>query len=312
MRYIIPILLCIIIISCGPSSNNGSPFTFEEGEQGMELFENGNAVYFYQKDPKVISEGYICNNYLHPLYSLEGDTLTEEAPPDHLHHRGIFWSWHQHYINGRSIGDGWMMDGISKEVVEWETKTDRNRASLHLKVLWSSSNFENGKAYMEEQTSIIVHPLKEGIRTIDFLISLRATVPGVSLGGSDDEKGYGGLCARIKMPDDLIFTSTNGPVEPQTLQVVTGPWMDFSGSLASAGKRDGLAILCHPGTPNYPAPWILRQKSSMQNIVYPGREPVEISMDQPVKLRYRLILHAGNAGDINIARLQSEYGAMKF
>jgi hypothetical protein len=165
---------------------------------------------------------------------------------------------------------------------------------------------------MEEQTSITVHPLKAGIRTIDFLISLRATVPGVGLGGSDDEKGYGGLCARIKMPDDLVFTSTEGPVQPQTLQVVAGPWMDFSGALGSGGKQHGLAILCHPGTPNYPAPWILRQKNSMQNIVYPGREAVEISMDQPVKLKYRLILHTGNADSIDLENLQAEYGSTAF
>jgi hypothetical protein len=310
MRYIFLILLSTLIISCSPSSNNGSPFTFKEGEQGMELFENGTAVYFYQKAPKVISEGYICNNYLHPLYSLTGDTLTEEAPPDHLHHRGIFWSWHQHYINGESIGDGWMMDGISKEVVEWETKTDRNKASLDVKVLWGSSNFENGRVYLEEQTSIIVRPLKAGVRAIDFLISLRATVPGVSLGGSDDEKGYGGFCTRIKMPDDLVFTSNNRPVKPQTLQIIAGPWMDFSGSLGSGGEQHGLAILCHPDTPNYPAPWILRQKSSMQNIVYPGRDPVEISMDHPIKLKYRLILHSGNAGSIDLDKLQEEFSAV--
>jgi hypothetical protein len=309
MRYSILAILAIICIACGPSSDKDSPFTFEEGEQGMELLENGKAVYFYQREPKAISEGYICNNYLHPLYSLEGDTLTEEAPPDHLHHRGIFWSWHQHYINGQRIGDGWMMDGISKEVVEWETKTGRNTASLNLKVLWSSSNFENGMKYLEEQTSIAVHPLKEGIRKIDFEISLKALLPGVSLGGSDDEKGYGGFCTRIKMPEDLMFTSSSGPVQPQTLQIVAGPWMDFSGSLGAVGTKHGLAILCHPDTPNYPAPWILRQKNSMQNIVYPGRDAMEIPTDQPVLLKYRLILHAGTAVANDLDKLHAEYSA---
>jgi hypothetical protein len=204
------------------------------------------------------------------------------------------------------------MDGIYKEVVEWETKTDRHKATLDVKVMWRSSNFQNGKEYLEEQTRIIVHPVKEGIRAIDFLITLRGTVPGVSLGGSDDEKGYGGLCARIKMPDDLVFTSAKGSVTPQTLQVVAGPWMDFSGSLGTGGEQHGLAILCHPDTPNYPAPWILRQKRSMQNIVYPGRDPVAIPMDHPVNLKYRLILHTGNAGSLNLDKLQGEFSAVDF
>ncbi len=288
--------LIVLTSSCGPSSDNNSPFSFVESDQGLELFENGKAVYFYQKEPKTLGGEYICNNYIHPLYAPNGDILTEESPADHPYHRGIFWSWHQHYINGQSIGDGWVMEDIANEVVEIEAGSDKTTASLDLKVLWRSPNHEQGKAYIEENTNIVVHLVKSGIRMIDFEITLQALVPGVSLGGSDDEKGYGGLCTRIKLPDDLVFTSTDGRVTPENLQIVAGPWMDFSGSFGAGVDQNGLSILCHPGTPNYPAPWILRQKSSMQNIVYPGREPVEISIDQPVKLRYRLILHTGDAG----------------
>ncbi len=300
------------ICSCSPSPKKGSPFSFEEREQGVELSEGGKAVFFYQKEPKLLSGQYLCNDYLHPLLTPDGDTLTEESPADHPHHRGIFWSWHQHHINGQRIGDGWITENISREVVELKTNTDQNTATLDVMVLWKSPNHENGSAYIEENTSIITHRLGNGIRMMDFEISLQALIPGVSLGGSDDEKGYGGFCMRIKMPDDLIFTSTDGPVTPETLQITAGPWMDFSGTYGSGGKQYGLAILCHPGTPNYPAPWILRQKASMQNIVFPGRDPVNIPEDRPVKLKYRLILHAGNADEVDLALLQSEYEATKF
>lgn len=304
--------LIVIVSSCGPSSEKGSPFRYEEGEQGVELYENGQTVFFYQKVPKALGGEYICNNYLHPLYAPNGDTLTEESPVDHPYHRGIFWSWHQHYINGQSIGDGWIMEDISHDVVEVHTSADKNSASLDLKVLWKSPNYEQGKAYLEENTNIVVHQLESGIRTIDFEISLKALVPGVSLGGSDDEKGYGGLCTRIKLPDDLVFTSDNGPVTPKTLQIIAGPWMDFSGSFGTGADQNGLAILCHPGTPNYPAPWILRQKTSMQNIVYPGKDPVDIPTNPAIKLRYRLIVHAGNVDDVDLTLLQTEYSNTEF
>jgi hypothetical protein len=312
MRYPALLSVVLLICSCGPSPKNGSPFSFEEREQGVELSENGKAVFFYQKEPKLLSGQYICNHYLHPLFTPEGDTLTEESPADHPHHRGIFWSWHQHYINGRRIGDGWITENISKEVVDLKTNTDKNTATLNVTVLWKSTNHENGGAYIEEHSSIMVHQLSKGIRMMDFDISLQALVPGVSLGGSDDEKGYGGFCTRIKMPDDLIFTSTNSPVTPETLQITAGPWMDFSGTFGSQGAQYGLAIQCHPGTPNYPAPWILRQRSSMQNIIFPGRDPVEIPMDQPVKLKYRLILHEGNADAVDLDLLQSEFAETAF
>ena len=95
---------------------------------------------------------------------------------------------------------------------------------------------------------------------------------------------------------------------PQTLQIIAGPWMDFSGTLAAAGDQNGLCILCHPDTPNYPAPWILRQKTSMQNIVFPGRDRIAIAMDHPTILKYRLVLHKGNADAVDLSMLQSEYG----
>ncbi len=312
MRYSILLSLILFISSCGPSSDKHSPFSFKESDQGIELFENDKAVFFYQKEPKTLGGEYICNNYLHPLFTPNGDTLTEESPADHPYHRGIYWSWHQHYINDQSIGDGWIMEDISQEVVEMIISTDNNTASLDLNVLWKSPNYENGKAYIEENTSIVIHQMESGIRCMDFEISLQALVPGVSLGGSDDEKGYGGLCTRIKLPDDLVFTSTDGPVAPERLQVIAGPWMDFSGSFGSGGEQSGLAILCHPGTPNYPAPWILRQKTSMQNIVYPGRDPVEIAMDHPTRLKYRLILHTGNSDAVDLVLLQSEYNKTEF
>ena len=312
IRYSILLSLILLISSCGPSSDIHSPFSFKESDQGIGLYENGKAVYSYQKEPKTLGGEYSCNNYLHPLLAPNGDTLTEESPADHPYHRGIYWSWHQHYINGQSIGDGWIMEDISQEVVEMKVSTDNHSASLDLTVLWKSPNYEQGKSYIKENTSIVVHEVESGIRLMDFEISLLALVPGVSLGGSDDEKGYGGLCTRIRLPDDLVFTSIGGPVTPQTLQVIAGSWMDFSGSFGTGRDQNGLAILCHPGTPNYPAPWILRQKTSMQNIVFPGREPVEISIDQPTKLKYRLVLHAGNADEVDLASFQMDYNKTKF
>ena len=305
------LLLIGLIASCGPSTEKSSPFKFEYDPQGIKLFENDKAVFFYQKEPKSSNGGYICNNYIHPLFALNGDTLTEEFPDDHPYHRGIFWSWHQLYINNKSIGDGWIMKNISQEVVDLHPNAGKLSASLNLKILWRSGLYKNKKAFIEESTSIIVHQMKSDMRKIDIEISLQALVPGVSIGGSDDEKGYGGLCARIKLPDDIVFTAENGPVTPDRLQILAGSWMDFSGSFGSGENQNGLAILCHPDTPNYPAPWILRQESSMQNIVFPGRDRVPIAMDHSLKLKYRLIVHAGNADEADLAMLQSEYLGLK-
>lgn len=297
--------LIFSLISCGQQKLD-SPFTFKRSDQGVELLENGQPAFFYQEKPKSLDGKYICSNYLHPLYSLEGDTITEEFPVDHPYHRGIFWAWHQVYIDGKSIGDGWIMENIEQEVINIQTATIKDAALLKLKVNWKSPIFENNKPFLSEQTTITVHPLENKIRKIDFAIALKALVPGLEIGGSDDEKGYGGLCVRLKLPEDLTFITSEGSVEPQTLQIDGTPLMDFSGTLT--GKEvSGVTILCHPETPNYPAPWIIRSITSMQNIVFPGRDRIELDMKKPVVLYYRLIVHKGNANTIDINKLQSEY-----
>lgn len=304
--HMVRFLLLLSVISCSPPKKE-VPFTVRENKAGIELLENEIPVFFYQRAPKSSTDKSAFNNYLHPFYDLKGDTLTEEFPEDHPHHRGIFWAWHQLYANGKRVGDGWMMDNISMDVISATTPLDTDQAQLNAHVLWKSSAFENGKPFVEEHTSIIVYPRQADTRKIDFEISLKAMVPGVEIGGSDDIKGYGGFCTRIKLPKSLIFTSAKGSVTPVEGQVNAGAWMDFSWYDSTHQSESGLAILCHPGTSNYPAPWILRQSGSMQNIVFPGAERIEISMEKPTVLRYRLIVHNGSSIKADIAARQSEY-----
>lgn len=303
----LPWIYCLILLlTCCISQEEKSSFTFKKTDQGVELQENNMPVFFYQKMPKSLTGKYICNNYLHPLYNLNGDTITEEFPVDHPYHRGIFWAWHQIYIDGKSVGDGWIMEDLKQEVVHVEPILKEQIAQLKINVLWKSSHFENGKPFLSEFTTITVYPFQNDIRKIDFAISLQALVAGVKIGGSDDEKGYGGLCARFKLPEDLTFTSKDGAIVPKTLQIEAGPGMDFSASFNGIDKS-GVSILCHPETPNYPAPWILRSKTSMQNIVFPGRNLIEISVDKPTVLYYRLIINNGNLSSIQFNKLLAEY-----
>ncbi|MCL6101727.1 MAG: PmoA family protein [Bacteroidetes bacterium] len=304
------ILFLILIVFVGCSTKFNPTFDFEKTPQGVVLYENKQPVFFYQKEPKTPDGVNYFNNYLHPLFSLEGDTLTEEFPSDHPYHRGIFWAWHQIYVNNESVGDGWIMENISQDVVDLKTDVKKGSAQLSLRVLWKSSQFQHDQPFVREHTTIIVHQLKSGIRAIDFEIDLRALVPGVSIGGANDEKGYGGFCARIKLPENMLFTSEKGQVVPQTLQIKAGSWMDFSAPFGKHRELNGLTVLCHPSTPNYPEPWILRNKSSMQNIVFPGKIRTELTVDKSTVLHYRVIVHNGSSKDMDIQEIKAEYEKM--
>ncbi len=129
----------LLLWSCGSGSKAESKtesksqsgetiFSTQENSQGFELLENGKPVFFYQREPKSRQGDYYFNNYLHPLYNLNGDTLSEEFPDDHFHHRGVFWAWHQLFMDDLNLGDQWMMDGIKQDVTSVETELDPSGA----------------------------------------------------------------------------------------------------------------------------------------------------------------------------------------
>jgi hypothetical protein len=293
--------------SCGVSE---SDFEFRKTDQGFELNEKGKALLFYQQAPKTLTGEYICNNYIHPLYNLNGDILTEEFPPDHPYHRGVFLAWHQLYLDTVSIGNGWINEGISQDVVKVSAEAGKKQAEMNLEVLWKSSALPDDEPFMMEKSTIVVHPAEKDIRKIDFTIELNALIDKLEIGGSDDPKGYGGFCLRLDIPENMVFTSETGTVRPQELQISAGPWMDFSGSFGKDQEISGVAILCHPDNPLFPSPWILRQKSSMQNAVFPGRERIKLFMNKPVTLKYRLVIHNGAAQTVNLNELQAEYSGI--
>lgn len=288
MKYLLPVII-MFMVSCVSSPTGTSPFSFSRDENGVGLAENGKGIYYYRKTPKTLTGEYVCNNYLHPLYSLDGDTLTEEFPADHLFHRGIFWAWHQLFLGEKNLGDGWTNQGISYEVTSLETKADTGSAILETIVMWKSDSLGNKRAFIEEHTRITVFPEKAEGRLISFEITLKPLYKGIRIGGSSDEKGYGGFCARIKMPGDLRFISGSDTITPQNLQIEAADNMTFTAGFGNDGKQSSLTILSNPQNPGYPEKWILRQNGSMQNIVFPGRDRVKL--EKQLTLRYGILIH---------------------
>ncbi len=287
---------------------------FTKDSQGYWFTEGDRKVLFYQAQRKALPDGQAArSNYFHPLYDLDGNVLTEDFPKDHIHHRGIFWAWHQVRINGKSVQDQWVnRDSIWTVQRATATESEDRTASLVLQVVWESPLFTDGKGqrrpFVEEQSVTRVHPAEGSVRKIDFHQRLTALVDGVEIGGSEDDKGYGGFSYRVVMPPDIRFTGAQGVVTPIENAVGASPWMDVSGTYGTAGKS-GLTVLTHPRTTGFPQQWILRARGSMQNAVYPGRQPVAIPRDRPVILNYRLVLHRGELAPADIARLQAQYAA---
>lgn len=301
----------VTIVSLGiflTLSVNAQLLTFEKTDEGVWIKEDGANVLFYQAMTKSLNGKSPRANYIHPLYNIDGFELTEDFPLDHLHHRGIFWTWHQVIIGEKQIGDSWECKEFAWDVIDVIASGKRsNSIMLHAKTNWLSALWkdENGKLkpFLEENAMITIQAIKDNYRVIDFEISLLALVDNLKIGGSTDAKGYGGFSVRMKLPKDIKFDSQNGEMKPITNQLDAGAWMNVSGSLATNNGKGGVVMICHPDNPLYPEKWIIRKKGSMQNPVFPGRSPVSISTTTPTILKYRLLVYTGQMTSNDIQQM---------
>jgi hypothetical protein len=284
-------------------------FTFEDTEEGIEIREGNQKVLFYQKSPKSLEGQYERANYIHPLYGLNEEVLTEDFPEDHPHHRGVFWAWHQIMVNGNKIADGWTSENIGWDVENIQTDSNEDSATLKTTVLWKSIlDGDSLKSIVLENTTINVLKSAPDFRIIDFEIILTPLIDNFQIGGSEDDKGYGGFSPRLKLPQDITFISQNKEVIPQTTAVKAGPWMDFYGSFSGVdASKSGVALYSHPENPGYPQPWILRAEKSMQNVVYPGENPIDIPKGKALVLKYRLVIHSDKVNQSRLEKLYKQY-----
>lgn len=298
----------IAAVSLAGGSLQGQELTARRTAGGIEISEGESKVLFYQISSTSSDGKYERSNYVHPLYSLSGEILTEDFPDDHPHHRGIFWAWHQIIKDDSLIADGWSCENISWEVVNASVRKRRNIITLDNEVLWKSTvGAEKGVAIIREHSRIIVHAANEKYRFVDFEIQLRPEVDNLKVGGSDDSKGYGGFSLRFKLPDDIAFLSGDKVVFARELAVEAEPWLDFFGSFeGQQAPPMGVAVFCHPSNPGYPEPWILRSEKSMQNPAFPGRVPVELTSEGWL-LRYRLVIHTSDLQAGDLEKLFGEY-----
>lgn len=275
---------------------------FKKTSNGIYLEENYQPRFFYQTATKSLNGQYPRSNYIHPLYGLEGEVLTEDFPDDHLHHHGIFWAWHQLYAEGKRVGDPWISKGVSWEVKKTRTKTRKNQAEINARINWVQTS--DNQPIVQEDLVITFERLEEDVFALTFDIALTALVEGVEIGGSEDAKGYGGFSPRFFLPEDIVFESTEGKVQPHNLPVQAGPWMNMKGSFdPGTGLQSGIVIMGEPDRlPSYQG-WILRSARSMQNVAFPGKDPIGIEKGKSLSFRNQILVHK----DLSPEQIQGYY-----
>ena len=273
--------------------------TLLDGTRGVLTFCYGDQLK-PGADPKYVRSGYI-----HPLFGLDGEVLTDDSPADHLHHHGLFWTWP--IIRTRGVKTGtWepATPPLRQQFVRWIRREIKDgAAALGVESVWK---LDDKEIVARETADFIVHPAFPLGRFIDVTLVIEAVGGPLEFQGQQDAgKGYGGLCFRgAPQFNAAALTTDRGP---QKEDAVNTPflWADLS-----TAER-GVAIFVSPSHPGHPIPWLIRNSyAGILNPSWPGLNSATIEAGKSVTLRYRLYIHRGDVAAARVAETYAAYSSL--
>ena len=238
--------------------------------------------------------------YLHPIWGLDGEILTDDFPKDHYHHHGAFWAWPHVTVDGKEY-DLWTNAGIEQRFVRWlHQETGPVAAVIGVENGW----FVGDRQVATERVWIRAYRTGERERSLDLEIYLVPLVP-LSLQGAGG-KSYGGLTVRfaVQRQADAAITVPAGKTTEDLLETPL-EWADLTTQIPGAPNRSGGAVFVHPQHPNYPPTWLTRHYGPLC-VGWPGVHARQYEPGQPHRLPYRIWLHGGDA---DVEQLKSQYAA---
>lgn len=265
----------------------------------LGLYECGRPVLTYNHGT-VVGEKVPENDvrrqrscYIHPLWGLGGEVLTDDFPADHYHHHGVFWTWPHVKCGGREY-DLWMGKGIRQQFVRWlERRSGPVCAVLAVENGW----FAGDEKLMTERVWLRVFRSQADWRAVDLEFTWIPVDRPITLQGADG-KSYGGLTVRFA-PRDLRATAITVPDGRTTddLYNTRLKWVDFTSRFDQMEGPSGAAIFVRPDHPDYPPTWLTRHYGP-QCVGWPGVEGKTFPPGKPIRTAYRIWIHR-SAGQLD-------------
>jgi hypothetical protein len=283
-----------------------SGFRFKEvNDKSLGLWEGEQPVFVYNFGemnlPGVRAAG-TRSSYVHPIYGIEGEALTDDFPLDHYHHHGLFWGWPHVTVGGREY-DLWKMRGIRIDFQKWLAKeTSARGARLGVENAWVVRD----KPVVKEEVWLDVSPASATSRTIDVALAWTPSEP-ITLGGAEG-KSYGGLTLRFAPRTETTITTPNGRAS-EDLLITRLPWADLSARFKGASGPSGAAVFVAPDHPDFPPEWMTRDYGVLA-VGWPGIKSKALEPGETVTCRYRVWIHNGMPNTADIATAYEDFTAV--
>ena len=308
------------------------PFRFEENDKKqLALSEGSMPILTYQYD--IIEHEHVPKEslrrfagcYVHPLHGINGEILTDNAPADHHHHHGVFWTWthvgvHESADKTAEYSLWESNTALKQHFVRWIGKTiSEQTATFEVENGWFIGDPKDGKKIMIERVKVLVHRIQDAdsikSRSVDFEFQWQPTNKPITLRGAED-KSYGGFSVRFKpfMPEG------KGGAERSEINRITVPtgiaqgdlpetpldWADYTSHFAPRDQPSGATIFVPKTHPDFPPTWLTRYYGPIC-VGWPGVKGQTFQPGEEIKLHYRIWIHDGAVTVPQIEKANGEY-----
>lgn len=295
-----------IEVAPGAEASGRSAFTIrQDGDVALQVLEGDRPVLNYNFG--VITHESVPENdprrtracYVHPVWGLDGEVLTDDFPKDHYHHHGIFWSWPHVQRDGQEY-DLWVGRGIQHRFVRWLCRETGPVAA----VLASENGWFIGeeKAVIE-RVCLRLYQADHDSQALDLEFEWVPVAKPLTLWGAEG-KSYGGLTIRYAPRKETVITVPEGRTTEDLLETRLR-WADFSGIFAERAEPSGAAVFIHPRHPDFPPTWLTRHYGCLC-VGWPGVVSRTFQPGESIRTAYRVLIHRGLP---EAAALEQDYSA---
>ncbi len=303
----------VLLLLSSTAAFAAEPITFKRTEGAIDVLAGGQpfATYVFDSHGKPI---------LWPIHGPTGAQMTRSYPmakvdgekTDHPHQRSL-WFTHGD-VNGV---DFWMEQGQRGTIVQREVA--RLDAGPPAVIETVNDWFDPDGRKLLEDRRVFAFSAESDRRIIDVAITLSATAGPVRFG--DTKEGTFGLRVPTSMDVDAgkggRIVNSEGLTDTKAWGQPAA-WVDYSGPVGD--ETLGVAVLNHPTSYRYPTRWHVRPyglfaanpfglKEFTENEAADGS--VNLAAGESLTLRYRVVLHAGDAEAGKIAERFQEYATQK-
>ena len=280
--------------------------TLKKGEYNILSYQ-----YAVIPAPAGMSKVYDRSGFIYPLWSPEGNIVTDIHPRDHVHHMGIWMPWVHTLYEGQLI-DFWNVqdgtgtvrfskfDSSTQGPVFGGFKSEQEHVGL--------KTSEGEKVILNEIWDVRAYnvSLPREYWIVDFKSTQRNITDKPLI---QEEYHYGGFAyrgAREWTGENKAYLTSEGKTQVNA-NATRSRWCDMSGAIN--GKWEGVTIYSNPNNFQHPEPMRIIPDADYVYFVYSPSVAGEWVMEpgKDYVFQYRLFVHEGKPNTQDIERVWNDY-----